>query len=199
MERSEKILRFWFGGLDPEGPLPRERLDLWFGGAAETDRLIRARFGEDVERAAAGEYLHWEQTPRCSLALILLLDQFTRNIHRDTPLAYASDGVARRICLQGLERGWDRELAWVERAFYYLPLEHAEESALQERSVALFRALAAEAPPLLREPAASFLDYAERHREVIARFGRFPHRNKTLGRPSSPEEEEFLRRPGSSF
>ncbi len=199
LDRIESILEFWFAATPPAGPLPAERQELWFGGAEATDRLIRGRFAEDVQRAQSGEYDQWRQSPHGALALILLLDQFTRNMFRHSPAAYASDEKALRLCRAGLAQGQDQNLSILQRAFFYLPLEHAEEPQAQALSVALFAELLAQAPVGLKAACRGFLDYAERHREIIERFGRFPHRNQTLGRPSTAEEEEFLRQPGSSF
>lgn len=199
MGDPEVVLDFWFGRLEAETPLPAERFRLWFGGGAQTDRLVAERFSRDVEKAAAGSYDGWRATPRGTLALLLLLDQFPRNIYRGTPRAYAYDARARTVCLEGLAADQDRPLLTVERAFFYLPLEHAEDPLLQERSVTAFAGLLREAPEALREMCRGFLDYAERHRAIIARFGRFPHRNAVLGRRSSAGEEAFLREPGSSF
>lgn len=197
--QQEDVLDFWFGGLREGEPVPAERFRLWFGGAAATDRQIRERFAADVERAAAGAYDGWRDSPRGSLALTILFDQFPRNIHRGSPRAYALDDKACALCLAGLDAGRDRELITVERAFFYLPLEHAEDRALQQRSVAAFTELLRQSPPPLREVCRGFLDYAERHRAIIERFGRFPHRNAPLSRPSTAEEMSFLREPGSSF
>jgi len=199
MGESEAVLDFWFGQLGEGAAVPPERFRLWFGGEAQTDRLIAERFSASVERAAAGSYDGWCITPRGTLALLLLLDQFPRNIYRNSPRAYAYDAAARTVCLGGLAAGQDRRLLTVERAFFYLPLEHAEDPLLQERSVSSFAGLLREAPETLREMCRGFLDYAERHRAIIGRFGRFPHRNAVLGRRSSAEEEAFLREPGSSF
>lgn len=198
MQRAEEILRFWFG-TNPEAEATAQRRRLWFGGEEATDRLIRDCFAVDVRRAAGGEYASWRHSARGTLALILLLDQFTRNIFRGSAAAYAEDEKARTLCLAGLEKGLDRRLGTVERAFFYLPLEHAEDRQLQQRSVQAFAALRNEAPPALRELCASFYDYALRHQEIIERFGRFPHRNAPLNRASSTEEEAFLQQPGSSF
>jgi uncharacterized protein (DUF924 family) len=193
------VLDFWFGGLMEGEPVPPERFNLWFGGARTTDRQIRERFAADVERAGAGEYDGWRVFPRGTLALLILLDQFPRNIYRGSPRAYDFDGRARELCLAGLDEGQDRELNTVQRAFFYLPLEHAEDIALQQRSEAAFAELLRQAPGPLRETCRNFLDYAERHRAIIERFGRFPHRNSPLSRPSTAEEAAFLREPGSSF
>jgi uncharacterized protein (DUF924 family) len=194
---TEEVLSFWFGE-ELRSPTP-QRLRLWFGGDAATDRLISERFGEVVEAALQGAYGQWSQTPPGALALILLLDQFPRNIHRYSPRAYAGDERALTLCCQGLAEGQDRQLSLTERAFFYLPLEHTEDLPMQERSVEVFRGLLAEAPPEWQEVGRDFLDYAIRHRDIIARFGRFPHRNQVLGRPSTSQEEAFLKEPGSSF
>lgn len=200
MERAEEILQFWFGELDEGGwDFDPARYDLWFGKSPETDRVVTERFGEDARAAAEGRLDPWAETPRGRLALVLLLDQFPRHIHRGKPEAWAQDPKAQRIVLEGLARGHDQALRPIERSFFYLPFEHAEDAALQARSVALYRALAEAAPEAVRARYASFLDYAIRHQVIIDRFGRFPHRNAILGRQSTPEEEAFLLEPGSSF
>jgi uncharacterized protein (DUF924 family) len=199
MTEIEDVLDFWFGGIREGEPVPPERFALWFGGAGTTDRQIRERFAADVERAGAGGYDVWRVSPRGTLALLILLDQFPRNIYRGSARAYAFDGKARELCLAGLDEGQDRALNTFPRAFFYLPLEHAEDIDLQQRSVAAFAELLLQAPDPLRETCRNFLDYAERHRAIIQRFGRFPHRNSSLARPSTAEEEAFLREPGSSF
>ncbi|HEY7745144.1 MAG TPA: DUF924 family protein [Desulfuromonadales bacterium] len=199
MTGIEDVLDFWFGGLREGEPAPPERFAFWFGGAETTDRQIRVRFAADVDRAGAGGYDYWRASPQGTLALLLLLDQFPRNIHRSSPRAYTLDGKAREICLAGLDEGQDRQLITIQRAFFYLPLEHAEDIALQQRSVAAFAELLRQTPGPLRETCRSFLDYAERHRAIIDRFGRFPHRNSSLSRISTAEEEAFLSEPGSSF
>ena len=163
------------------------------------DAEIAARFGDLVKRAAAGELEGWRDTPTGALALVIVLDQFSRNLHRGSPLAFANDPAARDVAKDVRARHFDRALAPVERSFLYLPYEHAEDRALQEESVALFTELAAEAPPEVAEYLRETLDYARRHRDVIARFGRFPHRNGALGRASTAAEIEFLKEPGSSF
>lgn len=190
--RQEEVLRFWFeeaGGAKAD----EERVKFWFHGAEETDRLIRSKFEQDVERAGEGELNHWRKTPRGRLALILLLDQFPRNIYRDTPGAFACDPEAQKLCLDGLKEHADRQLGFFERAFFYLPLEHSEDPDLQDLSVECFQNLAEEVGAELKPRFEGFLDYAFRHRVVIQRFGRFPHRNRVLGRDSTDEEVEFLK------
>lgn len=193
-----EILHFWFGS-DTTGIIPQERLKFWFGGDRQTDRLIRERFSDHLAAAVDGRLDFWEQEPGGRLALILLLDQFPRNIFRDTPSAYAYDERALQVTLDGLGQKQDRDLALVERAFMYMPLEHAEDMEMQKRSVNLFEQLLEEALPEQKPVFETFADYARRHRDIIARFGRFPHRNEVLGRTSTPEETAFLREPGSRF
>ncbi|HWP46085.1 MAG TPA: DUF924 family protein [Candidatus Limnocylindrales bacterium] len=195
--RIEEILHFWFGDLQTINL--EERLKLWFGGEEETDRLIRDKFEPDLLQAISGELAHWEETPRGTLALIILLDQFSRNIYRNTPRAFAQDEMALGICLRGMDRGKDLALDLLERVFFYLPMEHAEDLEIQRKSVKAFESLVKAAPPNMKNPFESFLDYAIRHYAIIEKFGRFPHRNEILGRASTPEELEFLTQPGSSF
>ncbi len=195
--RIEEILHFWFGDLQTINL--EERIELWFGGSEETDRLIRDKFGPDLLRAISGELAHWEETPRGSLALIILLDQFSRNIYRNTPRAFAQDEMALGICLRGMDQGKDLALDLLERVFFYLPMEHSEDLEIQRKSVKAFESLVKAAPPEMKKTFESFLDYAVRHYIIIEKFGRFPHRNEILGRASTPEELEFLTQPGSSF
>lgn len=192
-ERIDAILEFWFGP-DLAAPVSDERRQRWFRKNEAFDREIRERFGADVERAAQGELEDWVGTPRGRLALVLLLDQFTRNIYRGNARSFACDARAEQLSLEGVERGDDQALPALARAFLYMPFMHAENLELQNRGVALFEALA-------REPNAggSFADFARLHRDIIQRFGHFPHRNRVLGRPSTEEETEFLKTPGSSF
>jgi uncharacterized protein (DUF924 family) len=187
---AQDVLDFWFA----EAGTAR-----WFAADAAFDAQIRARFGEAVEAAANGRLDDWAATPAGWLALLILLDQFPRNLYRDDPRAWAADARAQRVALSGMARGDDRQLPAVQRVFAYLPLEHAEDSALQRRSVELFEALLAEAASERRQQFEDYLDYARRHREVIARFGRFPHRNATLGRASTPQEMLYLAQPGAGF
>jgi uncharacterized protein (DUF924 family) len=187
---AQDVLDFWF----VEAGAAR-----WFAADAALDAQIRARFGEAVEAAANGRLDDWMATPAGWLALLILLDQFPRNLYRNDPRAWAADARAQRVTLSGLARGDDRQLPAVQRVFAYLPLEHAEDKALQQRSVELFEALCAEVPTEQRKQFEEFLDYARRHHEVIVRFGRFPHRNAALGRPSTPEETFYLAQPGAGF
>jgi uncharacterized protein (DUF924 family) len=187
----DEVLDFWFGAAGSE-QFGRAR-EFWFTKSAATDDLIRNRFGASVEAALRDELQHWaDGEARSALALILLLDQFTRNVFRDSARAFAGDGAALAVAKRLVADGRDRQLAPVERWFAYLPYEHSERIEDQRESLRLFGELAKEG---LAEP----LVWARRHYEVIARFGRYPHRNELLGRPSTAEEIEFLRQPGSRF
>jgi uncharacterized protein (DUF924 family) len=199
VESRETILDFWFGREPDDATAARERAELWWSKDPATDREIRRRFEPLVTAAESGELEPWRAQPRGRLALILLTDQFPRNIYRDRPAAFRFDGLARALCLEGLEEGADRKLRPIERVFFYLPLEHSEDLEHQDRCVALFEQLADEVAPEQRATFANYHDYALRHRVVIERFGRFPHRNAILGRESTAEELEFLEQPGSSF
>jgi uncharacterized protein (DUF924 family) len=188
--QPQDVLEFWF---DPAHAAN------WFAKDPAFDEEIRRRFAAAVEDAAHGRLDAWADTPAGRLALLILLDQFPRNLHRGEARAWAADVKAQRVALSGLDEGFDQALPQLQRLFAYLPLEHAEDMGLQQRSVALFEALHAQAPAAERARFAEFVDYARRHREVIARFGRFPHRNAVLGRDSTAAEREYLAQPGAGF
>ena len=194
MDSAIAILNFWFGDAnDPSGEYGQQR-SVWFRKDPTFDAEIRQRFLADYENAAAGHYDSWQTEPRPCLALILLLDQWPRNLFRHQPQSFATDPAARAAAAYAIAHGYERTLLPVERLFLYLPFEHSEDPADQARSVQYFTALAQAAPELI-----DTLDYAHRHRDVITRFGRFPHRNAILGRINTPEEAEFLTQPGSRF
>jgi uncharacterized protein (DUF924 family) len=185
------ILDFWLGL--PGSPERGAERDAWFRKDAAFDNVIRQRFGDAINAAVAGGYGEWCSTAGGALARVLLLDQFTRNIFRDTPRAFAGDARALATAEDAVGRGFDRELEPYGRWFLYMPFEHAEDVAAQRRSLKLFGALGEEmndASPLL---------WAQKHADVIFRFGRFPHRNAILGRVSTPEEVAFLAQQGSRF
>ena len=194
MASSEDVLAFWFGAGPKDEPPGPDRIELWFGGSEQTDREIRDRFGQDVERARKGELNDWASTARGRLALIILLDQFSRNLYRGTGEAFAKDGLSLKLALEGLESGQDQELSCVEQQFFVLPLEHCEDLAIQDRLVAYLDVWAKRAPEALKSMAESACEFARMHRDVIARFGRFPTRNQALGRASTPEEEAHVRK-----
>ncbi|MCJ8215638.1 DUF924 family protein [Aeromonas veronii] len=200
MQPWQPLLDLWFGDEADDVLRATRQAPLWWGKSSETDALLASRFGELAEAAAKGSLAHWADLPSGRLALILLLDQLSRNIHRGTPAAFAQDPLARDLCLKGLSIGVDKSLSPLERVFFYLPLEHAESREQQARSVALFETLAAEqAGTPAQATFAGFADFARRHQVIIERFGRFPHRNDILGRTSTPEEAAFLQQPGSGF
>ena len=200
MQPWQPLLDLWFGDEADDALRATRQAPLWWGKSSETDALLASRFGELAQAAAEGSLAHWADAPSGRLALILLLDQLPRNIHRGTPAAFAQDPLARDLCLKGLSIGADQSLSPLARIFFYLPLEHAESREQQARSVALFEALAAEqASTPAQATFAGFADFARRHQVIIERFGRFPHRNDILGRTSTPEETAFLQQPGSGF
>ncbi|MEM6838185.1 MAG: DUF924 family protein [Cyanobacteria bacterium P01_C01_bin.120] len=191
---AKDILIFWFGNPDIPGSEYGQQRQVWFRKNCEFDQQIRDRFLPIYEQAREGHYDSWIAAPHTALALIIVLDQFSRNMFRGTGRCFEADAQALKTAGAAIARHHDRQLIPVERIFLYLPFEHSEDLAHQNRSVALFETLIASAPELQ-----STLDYAYRHRDVIARFGRFPHRNSSLGRSSTPEELDFLRQPGSRF
>jgi len=191
MIARDDVLSFWFGPVgDPS--YPRARFDIWFNGGDAVDAEIRERFGPHLDAARDGAFDDWLATPRGRLALVILLDQFPRNAFRDTPRMYAYDERALDLALEGLELGVEAALHPLEVSFLLLPLEHAEHIGLQRMCVRYFERLHQRTPEPLRGFIASGLDYAIRHRVVVERFGRFPHRNELLERPSTPMELAFL-------
>jgi uncharacterized protein (DUF924 family) len=174
--QPDAVLDFWF---------QRER-KAWFAKDAGFDAEIRSRFLPLYELAAGGGLAEWREEPRSCLALVIVLDQFPRNMFRGTARAFAADAAALEAARTLVDRGWDKSLSPDERTFAYLPFEHSEDLRDQERSLRLFEGN-------------ENLEWARRHYEVIRRFGRFPHRNAALGRASTPEEIEFLKQPGSGF
>ncbi|MBT0959917.1 DUF924 family protein [Denitromonas iodatirespirans] len=191
-DTAREILDFWFGA--PGSAEHGQQRALWFEKRDSTDAAIRSRFAAVVEQALAGGLADWDASAHGALARILLLDQFTRNIFRNTPRAFAGDALALAAADALIARGGDNTLMPVERIFAYLPFEHAEDIAAQDRAVALFDALKAAHPGF-----ETTYDYALRHQAVIARFGRFPHRNAILGRADTDAERTFLATPGSGF
>ncbi len=190
--RIDAILAFWFKEKALTAPQIDQRMDTWFGEDAEFDQVIAAEFADDVERASDGELDHWAAGGRGRLALILLLDQFRRNIYRNTGEAFARDDVALKLCLEGAMQQLDQGLAPIERAFFYMPLQHAESKRIQAKSCELFEKLAAAVSPTYRETFDTMAQFAELHRDIVEQFGRFPHRNRLLGRDNTPEEDEYL-------
>lgn len=187
MARAQDVLDFWFGAED------RQR-EVWFRKDAAFDAQVRERFGAKIEDALAGRLEDWDATADGALARVVVLDQFTRNAFRGSARAFAGDVQALAGARAMVARGDDLALPPLRRVFVYLPFEHAEDRAMQAQSLRLFGALALQAPSL-----SGFADYAQRHADVIERFGRFPHRNAALGRTSTDEERAYLAQPGSGF
>lgn len=177
-----EMLQFWFLDLLPEH---------WFGSSPDIDAVIKERFGATWSQAAAGELDHWAQTPRSLLALVIVLDQFSRNLHRESAQAYSQDERAQALVRDAIENGWDEKLGMDERQFLYMPLMHAEDLALQKMGVERFEALA--------QTASSVIEYAERHREIIERFGRFPYRNLVMDRETTKLEADWIKEHGNPF
>lgn len=198
MDEARQIRDFWFGKVPLTPETLKRRMQLWFGGAESAevlrhrDELIRSKFAPLIEQAASGELSSWADGPRRRLSLIVLLDQFPRNIYRGTSRAFAYDAQALQLSLSGMNSGADAALDHVQRIFFYMPLQHAEQLEVQDESVAAYRRLCGEAPENLRSFFEATSKYAEAHRAVIQRFGRFPHRNRVLGRRNTPDEDEYL-------
>ena len=195
----QPLLDWWFGHAESPDEISADKGTLWFGKKDRQDLEARERFGVFVDQALAGELTEWTQRPEGWLAVVLLLDQLPRMIFRDTPKAFSGDLRAQKLVAQGIAADFDRQLKPIQRVFIYLVFEHCENLAVQNEAVSRFIGLLAEQPEAERAVFADNLDYAERHQKVIARFGRFPHRNVVLGRESTVEELEFLSQPGSSF
>ena len=199
------LLFFWFGPRPYTAARVQQHSRIWFGSpdapelTPQTDELIRERYADLTLAAARGELSAWESSPRRRLALILLLDQFSRNIYRGSARAFAQDLQALSLTVSGMQIGADATLDPVERLFFYMPLMHAESLDVQEESVAAFRRLLEEAPAELRRTFEGNLRSALLHRDIITRFGRFPRRNRALGRESTPDEVEWLATEGDEF
>jgi len=196
----EEVLGYWIGPTRESADQLKAYQRVWFGKDDTVDRQIADRFLETLRQLVSGKAYDWaEQGPRPRLAAIIVLDQFSRNLFRGLPDAFAQDDMALGLTKDGLMKGEDTELSEVERVFFYLPLEHSERQADQALCVSLMESLAASCRPGFEAYAADTLDYAQRHKAVIDRFGRFPHRNAVLGRESTVEERDFLSQPGSRF
>lgn len=188
----EQVLEFWFDADPLDAVAMQARMDVLFNVDPAFDAAVRRRCGGMVERALDGELEQWASNARGTLALVVLLDQMPRNIFRGTARAFAGDAQALVHALAGFERGFDRELSVIERVFLHMPLEHAEDIELQQRCVASYEVLHAEAPATFREITAAALQAGVDHHALVARFGRFPHRNAVLGRSSTAAETEWL-------
>lgn len=195
-EKQNRILNFWFG---EDSLKPLQNKNIWFSKNPKVDEQMREMFEPCLEEAATGAFDDWAKTPNGALALVILCDQFPRMVYRGEDRAFSFDGRALRAAQIAMAHGFQHKYTVIERCFLYLPFEHSEDLETQKRSVELYRDLFEEAQGDERTFIAEALDYAIRHHEIIAQFGRFPHRNDALGRVSSRAEREFLKRPGSAF
>ena len=204
VDEARSVRDFWFGPLPMSAEEFNRRMRFWFGDETSEmrrrrDADIRRRFGKVFERAAGGQLGPWADGPRRRLSLIILLDQFPRNMFRGSSRAFATDPQALALALSGMQSAADAALDVVERLFFYMPLQHAENREVQEESVAAYRRLISETPKELHQAFSAALRSAENHRGIIERFARFPYRNRVLGRTSTPQELEWLRKGGESF
>jgi uncharacterized protein (DUF924 family) len=195
----KQVLDFWFGNADSDLEILEQKSSLWWKKDADLDAEMAERFSATLDGLVAGELSGWGKKPESLLAMIVLADQFSRNIYRDTEKAFAQDELALALTLQGLETRIDLQLGKIHRIFFYMPLEHSENLSVQDRSIEMYRELYESAPEDLKVTIKGDLDYAILHREVIEKFGRYPHRNVILNRNSTDEEIEYLKQPGSGF
>lgn len=190
--RIQAVLTFWFKEQELSAPQIDRRMDTWFGGDPLFDHEIEKEFADDVAAASEGKLHHWAKNAHGRLALILLIDQFRRNIYRNTADAFSMDRLALKLCVEGAMEKIDKDLSPIQRVFFYMPLQHAESAKVQAKSVALYNRLAETVSPTQRETFLTVAQFAELHKDIIDQFGRFPHRNKLLGRENTPEEAEYL-------
>ena len=201
MSHSEiqRVLDFWFSDAELNSPEIDSRMDRWFGSSEELDEQISTQFGGLIEQASDGELDEWAETPAGRLALIIILDQFRRNIFRGEAAAFTHDKKALKLAIEGTISGAHKELSPLQKMFFFMPLQHAESLKIQEKSVGIFNALAESVSETLRETFLTAAHFAELHRDIVAEFGRFPHRNAVLGRENSSTEAEYLSGEAPSF
>ena len=192
-DKIHELLNFWFGNLGSADLPTSDRTNLWFGENEVVKKQLTEFFGKEFADAQEGKLSDWAKTPRGRLALIILLDQFPRYIHKRTPDAFVYDSDAQRLCIEGLREKMDQSLTLIERVFFYMPLVHAENSEEQERSIRLYQDLVSLSMSETTQIYQLFLAYAYAHFRVIKEFGRFPQRNQILGRQSTEAELNFLK------
>ncbi len=190
--RIDAVLAFWFKEQALSAPQIDRRMDIWFGEDPVFDHEIEKTFSQDIALASDGKLDHWAVDPRGRLALIILIDQFRRNIYRNTAKAFAKDKLALKLCVEGAMEKKDRGLTPIQRVFFYMPLQHAESAKVQAKAVELYNRLAESVSPTYRETFLTVAQFAELHKDIIDQFGRFPHRNALLGRKNTAEEDEYL-------
>lgn len=190
--RIDAILAFWFKEQELSAPQIDRRMDIWFGEDEVFDHECKKEFSGDVDEASEGKLDHWAHEPLGRLALILLLDQFRRNIYRNTAEAFAMDKAALKLCVEGAMEKKDRGLTPIQRAFFYMPLQHTESRRVQAKGVEIYNRLSEAVSPTYRETFETIAQFAELHHDIVVQFGRFPHRNVLLNRKNTPEEDEYL-------
>jgi len=190
--RIDAILSFWFKEQELSAPQIDRRMDIWFSEDAVFDHEIEKEFADDVDAASAGKLEHWAAQSDGRLALILLIDQFRRNIYRGTAEAFSKDKLALKLCVEGAMEKKDKDLSLIQRVFFYMPLQHVESRKVQAKSVELYNRLAEAVSPTFRETFLTVAQFAELHKDIIDQFGRFPHRNQLLHRENTAEEAEYL-------
>jgi len=197
--RIEAILAFWFKEQQLTAPQIDGRMDVWFGEDPVFDEEVAQKFADDVENASEGRLEHWAQEPQGRLALILLLDQFRRNIYRNQAEAFALDKAALKLCVEGAMEKKDKGLTPIQRAFFYMPLQHSESRKVQKKSVEIYSRLSEAVSATYRETFETIAQFAQLHADIVEQYGRFPHRNTILKRQNSPEEDEYLAGDAPSF
>jgi len=190
--RIDAVLSFWFREKELTAPQIDGRMDVWFGEDPIFDEEVATRFSDDVKAASDGLLDDWATDPRGRLALIILIDQFRRNIFRNTPEAFSNDKAALKLCVEGAMENADKGLSPIERVFFYMPLQHAESRKVQRKSVDIFSRLAAAVSATHKETFDTIVQFAELHADIVEQFGRFPHRNKLMGRENTPQEAQYL-------
>jgi uncharacterized protein (DUF924 family) len=190
--QAQTVLNFWFGSLKSETDFPQNKSSMWFVNGAEYDGIIRSHFLELHDQASKGELDEWCETPRSMLALVILLDQFSRHIYRNNQKSFSQDAKTVSIVKQGIEDQFDKDLYFIERKFLYMPLMHAEDIVVQDLAIEMFTKLRDEVPAELKQQYSTSLSFAQSHHYVISKFGRFPELNEILGRNSTQKEGEFL-------
>lgn len=190
--RIDAILSFWFKEQALSAPQIDRRMEIWFSEDPIFDHEIEKEFADEVAKASKGELDHWADSPLGRLALIILIDQFRRNIHRGTAKAFSKDRLALKLCVQGAMEKKDQGLTPIQKVFFYMPLQHAESRKVQAKSVELYSRLAESVSPTLRETFMTVAQFAELHKDIVDQFGRFPHRNKLLNRENTREENQYL-------
>lgn len=199
VQQYQSVLEFWFGKYASDKNVVENMASLWWSKIDDKDQLIRDRFGTLYGSLIQGELQIWKQLQDSRLAMIILADQFSRNMFRGLPESFTLDPLALSLTIEGIELGMDQQLRWPQRIFFYMPLEHSESLKMQEMSLKHYRELTKIVPGDEQDMVYGYVNFAIRHWQIIERFGRFPHRNEILGRESSNAELEFLEQPGSSF